>query len=227
MKKIVMVLAIFALAIVPAGSVFAVSGSDSTKEVETEKTETKSTEVENETENETEPHVQELTSEQKAKAEAAKKAAEARSEQAKKDAEARRITVKKDRCEESKGKLTEAVPHLAQGVTSVKKALDEKYQKVQDIYSSGKLTVSNYETLNTNVNSAKAAAEASIANIDPASVTIDCANGALGTQLDSYRSTVKEARTSLKQYHTALVVLIEGLTSAADATTTEGTTNAQ
>jgi len=237
MKKILVVLAVFALAAVPTGAAFAISGRDGSSE--TKEAESKTTESENEIKNETESRDQELTPAQEvqrevvkkraeALREAAKKEAEVRSEHAKQAAEERHAIVKKDRCVERKNKLTEALPRLSQGATSVKKTLDDKYQRVQDIHASNKLTAANYDTLKANVDAAKLAAETSIGMVTPSSVTIDCENGSLGTQLDSYRSTVRVARDSLKKYHAALVELIRALTSAEDASsTTEGATDVQ
>lgn len=47
-------------------------------------------------------------------------------------------------------------------------------------------------------------------------MTVDCAAQGLGTQLDSYRSTVKATRDSLKEYHKALVDLVSAMNASGD-----------
>ena len=157
------------------------------------------------------------------KAAAAKEAAKARVLQAKADAQARKLTLAADRCEARKEKLTAVVPKLGKGVTSVKASLDKNYDRIVAIHESGKLNTPDYDTLVAAVDNAKATAEGSISAIDPSSVTVDCSNKSLGTQLDSYRQVVKETRDDLKAYHKALVDLVSAMNASSNEGTEEST----
>ena len=156
-----------------------------------------------------------------------REAAKAKALQAKTEAQQRRLALTQQRCEAMKDRLTTTVPKLAQGITSVKSTLDKNYERIQAVHDKGTLNTPDYDTLDTAVQQAKAAAEGSIAAIDPSSVTVNCATNGLGAQLDGYRSTIKEARTSLKAYHTALVKLISAMNASSEKTTAtqETTTN--
>ena len=157
------------------------------------------------------------------KAAAAKEAAKARVLQAKADAQARKLTLAADRCEARKEKLTAVVPKLGKGVTSVKASLDKNYDRIVAVHESGKLNTPDYDTLVAAVDDAKATAEGSISAIDPSSVTVDCSNKSLGTQLDSYRQVVKETRDDLKAYHKALVDLVSAMNASSNEGTEEST----
>lgn len=152
----------------------------------------------------------------KTRVEEAREAAKARVESAREAAKERKIALKQDRCEAQKDKLTERLPRLSQSVTSVKKVLDAKYEKVIAINKSGKLTVSNFDELDAEIKVKQQSAQTAVDNIDPATFAIDCNNNDLGVQLDSYRATVNEAKTALKGYRTALVNLVSALNASAD-----------
>ena len=153
----------------------------------------------------------------------AKEAAKERALQAKAEAQERKLTLAADRCEAMKEKLVAVVPRLGNGVTSVKTSLDKNYDRIVAVHESGKLDTPDYDTLVSAVDEAKTAAEASIALVDPSSITIDCDNKGLGTQLDDYRSVIKAARDDLKSYHKALVGLVSAMnaSSAKDEETTD------
>ena len=157
------------------------------------------------------------------KAAAAKEAAKARVLQAKADAQARKLTLAADRCEARKEKLTAVVPKLGKGITSVKASLDKNYDRIVAVHEGGKLNTPDYDTLFAAVDDAKATAEGSISAIDPSSVTVDCSNKSLGTQLDSYRQVVKETRDDLKAYHKALVDLVSAMNASSNEGTEEST----
>lgn len=142
-------------------------------------------------------------------------------------AENRKIALKQDVCQAHQEQLTERLPALSQSVNSIKKTLDSKYAQVTAIYTSGKLSVSNYADLDAQVKVAQAAANTAIANIDSSTVTIDCNNNDLGTQLDSFRATITVARSALNDYRTALVNLVSALSAAADKVEQSTTGEAQ
>lgn len=146
----------------------------------------------------------------------AKENARERSTKAKEEAKQRKLEVSEKKCESMKGRIAEVVPKMQKGVTQVKSNLDKKYDRIKAIHDKGTLQTAEYDTLAAKVEEAKAQAETAISLIDPSTVTVDCAVKGLGTQLDSYRATVKEARTSLKVYRTALVNLVSAMHASAD-----------
>ena len=173
----------------------------------------------------TEPVSEVTTMTARERAVAAKEAAKARVEQVKADAQERKLTLATERCEARKDKLTTIIPKLGKGITSVKASLDKNYNRIVAVHNSGKLDAPDYDALILAVDEAKAAAESSIELVDPSTVTIDCANGELGTQLDGYRSVVKEARTDLKSYHKALVALVSSMNASSNSGDSEETTD--
>lgn len=162
--------------------------------------------------------VPETTTQRKAEAKQrvaeAKEEAKAKSLEAKARAEQRKTVLAASKCEARKERLKANVPKLSQGVTSVKKTLDKNYDRIKAVHDSGKLTSADYDELLAVVDEEKARAETAMSLIDPTPVNIDCAAATLGTQLDSYRATVKEARTSLKSYHRALVDLVSSMNAS-------------
>lgn len=152
---------------------------------------------------------------------AARDEAKVRSFEAKQAAQARRLTIAADKCSAMKDRLAAVVPRLGQNLTSVKSTLDKSYDRIKAAHDKGTLTVSNYNMLVVAVDAAKAAAETSMNLVDPSSVTVDCAAHGLGTQLDSYRSTIREARTALKEYRQKLVDLISAMSASSDTTKKE------
>lgn len=172
--------------------------------------------VQNVVESETNKDTERMSQATQERAEQAKEAAKLKVEQAKEAAQERKIALKQDRCEARKEKLSEKLPQLSKGVESVKAALDAKLAKVQSIKESGKLNADNYDDLLAKVITAKGAAEGAISAISTPTATIDCNNNTLGVQLDTFRTTVNEAKAALKDYRTALVNVISALNAAAD-----------
>lgn len=180
-------------------------------------------------ESETETESEHRSGDMSVRIKEAKEHAKERSTKAKTEAEGRKLEVSQKKCENMKDRITTVVPKMQKGVTQVKANLDKKFDRVKAIHEKGTLQTPDYDALATKVEEAKAQAETAISMIDPSSVTVDCAAKGLGTQLDSYRATVKEARTSLKAYRTALVNLVSAMHASADkqeATKPEETKNA-
>ena len=148
--------------------------------------------------------------------EQAKEAAKVKAEQAKEAAKARQLALKQDRCEAHKTKLTERLPQLSQNVTTIKKVLDEKYAKVTAIYKSGKLSTANYDELDAVIKEKQEVAATAISELDPVATTIDCNDNGLGVVLDSFRASLCEVKTALKDYRIALVDMVSALNAAAD-----------
>lgn len=167
-----------------------------------------------------------LTQEQKRQqVTTAKQEAKQKVEQAKAEAQNRKLQLSAQKCTSYKDRVAAVVPKLSNGLTTVKSRLDTHYQKVQDIYAKNVLTVNNYDQLKADVDAAKAAAETAIETIDHKSVVADCENRDLGTQLNSYRSTIKAAREKVKAYHHSLVTLVSAMKSANEKTDTADAAN--
>lgn len=152
----------------------------------------------------------------------AREEAKARKLEIQQDVKEKRAQIKMDVCERRQEHLSKMRPHLAQGATSVKKAIDKVYDRVVGFYESGQLTVENYEELVANIEAAKAAAEEAQAAVASYTFEIDCENPKLGEQLDGYRMVVKEAKNSLKEYRKALVELIKSMRAAAAVENSSG-----
>ena len=217
MKKQLTVLALIALsmALIPV-TAHAVTETTDQEEVETTSRERERAEDQTREREDAEESLRERIAN-------AKEAAKERALQAKAEAQERKLTLAADRCEAMKEKLVAVVPRLGNGVTSVKTSLDKNYDRIVAVHESGKLDTPDYDTLVSAVDEAKTAAEASMALVDPSSITIDCDNKGLGTQLDDYRSVIKAARDDLKSYHKALVDLVSAMnaSSAKDEETTD------
>lgn len=150
----------------------------------------------------------------------AKADAKSRSLAAKENAAMRRLTVTKQRCETMKTRLDQTIPKLSDNITTLKQTLDKHYLHIKSLHDDGKLTTDRYDELVVAAQLAKVKSEVAIELIDPSSISVDCNDVSLGTRLDSYRLTIAEVRTYLKDYHTSLVSLISDMN--ASSTTASG-----
>lgn len=148
------------------------------------------------------------------KAQEAKMKAEERVAEIKKKVAERKAEVNAEKCEAREARIQAKLPKLAKNATTLKTVIDRMYTRVQGFYAKGQLTVANYAELKTAVDTAKADAEEAIEAIDSFEFTFDCDTAGVGTQLDSYRTVVGEAKTALKEYRTKLVDLISAMKSA-------------
>lgn len=131
--------------------------------------------------------------------------------------EERRAQVLQDVCERRQEQLNARVPQLANQSTRLLGAMDNIYERVQEFYESGQLTVDEYEALNTSVSDAQMNAEASVQVVTSYEFMLDCDNPSVGDQLYGFREAVTEAREELKTYRAELVGLISSLRAAAAA----------
>jgi hypothetical protein len=161
------------------------------------------------------PDIAEIRERAKARAEEARTSAEERKAEILQRTEERKAEVKADVCERRQLVLERIMPRLSQGATSVKSSIDTIYTRVAGFYESGQLTVENYDELVSEIEVAKANAEAAITAIDGQSFTLDCENPSAGQQLDGFRMAVREAKDSLKEYRKTVVELISSMRSAA------------
>lgn len=161
------------------------------------------------------PDVSARREQAQARATEARAKAQERVVQIKQEVEDRKTTIQQEVCERRQEKLAAVMPRLATGATSTKNALDTMYARVQGFYADGQLTVANYDELNANVAAAKADAETVLAAVETYEFELDCENPNVGEQLDGFRSSVTEARESLKAYRTQLVALISAMRAEA------------
>lgn len=150
-------------------------------------------------------------------------AASERAAAIKNSAEAKSLQIRQEVCEQKRTRLQSLTQTMYQGAESVKKNLDTMYDRVVSFYDSGKLTVSNYNELIQNIETAKADAEqaANVLQLRENS-EIDCADAKTASRIEGDRLAGEATRTALKEYRTQLVNLVSALKSAA---ATEDTTN--
>lgn len=158
------------------------------------------------------------------KAEQRQAEAEVKVTEAREAAEERRLEVKAEVCERRQERLTQMLPRLSTGATTVLERIDTVFDRVQGFYEDGQLTVADYDTKVEAIVSAQATASTLVSALSESVPTIDCENMQLGVQLDTYRSATKDAREALKAYRAALVDLISALKAAAADQTSDNTT---
>jgi hypothetical protein len=159
----------------------------------------------------------EKLAEARARAEERKLTAQERVEEIKQQVEERRVTINQEACERRQQQLQAAIPRLSTGAEVVKEKIDNLYARVLGFYESGKLTVTDFDDLNTNISNAKAGAEASLEAVTSFEFELDCDNPNVGEQLDGFRSSIRMTRESLKDYRNELVALISSMRAAAEA----------
>lgn len=152
--------------------------------------------------------------------ETAKANAKERAETLKNEAKARKAELRKDVCELRQAKLATMPSRVTKNATVLQTVLDRKYTRVQEFYASNNLSITNYENLKQNVDTAQASAQAAVSTLDEFNITIDCENPGIGQQLDGLRSATNDAKTKLKAYRKALVDLITAISSAIDVSAT-------
>lgn len=127
----------------------------------------------------------------------------------------RQAQVRQDVCERREDQMGEMIPRLSNQSSRIVGAIDGVHDRVQGFYESGQLTMNDYEAYNEAVEAARADAHASVEVVASYEFEFDCDNPSVGDQLFGFRETVAEARDSLKQYRSELVVLISSLRAEA------------
>lgn len=104
------------------------------------------------------------------------------------------------------------------------------YNKVLAYQAQKNLTVSNYATLKTNVDTAQATAQAAVTTLGSTNVQVDCTAQDPAASLAVLKTAVSTARQDLQAYRTAIKNLIvamlkaQGSTTSASTSTTTSTT---
>lgn len=129
--------------------------------------------------------------------------------------EERKAEIQQQVCERRESNLQRVIPRLSTSAVTLVDRIDVMYDRVVGFYESGQLTVSNYDELKENVDTAQADAHAAVEALDEFEFEIDCENPNVGEQLDSFRTAVQDAREPIKEYRDALVELISSLRAEA------------
>lgn len=142
--------------------------------------------------------------------EARERAAE-RKQEIKNEIDDKKSRLKVEVCERKKLKLSQDIPKIKQGALSVKKSIDNMYEKVLAFYETSRLTVSNYSELVGQTETAKIDSEAALMTLESYDFNIDCNEPELVNQLAAFKLAVGDARQSLFDYRQALVDLISAM----------------
>lgn len=145
--------------------------------------------------------------------------AQQRTEQIRQDAQTRGLSVREDVCERRAERMQENIPRLARSSAQLLEVMDRMYERVQEFYASGQLTVDDYEELSESVEIAQADAQTSVEVVGNFVFEFDCDSPGLGQQLEGFRQAVRGAREELKVYRTELVALISALRAEAAEST--------
>jgi hypothetical protein len=152
-----------------------------------------------------------------ARAEEAKLNAQERVRAIKEKVTARKAELREGVCQRRQEKLDNAIDRLHTRTGRLKTVIDTMYARVKGFYESGQLTVENYAELTATIDTASADADAAVSAVESFTITVDCENNNLGSQLDGFRTAVSETRTALKDYRKALVDLISAMNNSAKA----------
>lgn len=126
-------------------------------------------------------------------------------------------------CEARKTSLTNRMANAVTQANKHKEVFDKIYTKVQDFYTTKKLSVADYDTLKANVDKAQSDAAASIAALKSLDVSVDCTSPNVATTVSTFQQAVKSTRDSLKAYRSSITDLIKALKGA--STSTDSTTD--
>lgn len=163
--------------------------------------------------------------EHRGRAAEARNSAEERVQSIRQNIEERRARIAQEVCERRSERLQAVIPRLSTSSTTLQTTMDKMYERVQDFYDNGQLTVDNYEELNANVLSAQAESAAAVEAVRTFEFELDCEEAGVGQQLDGFREAVGQARDELKSYRAALVAFISALRAeAAEDNAQNGTT---
>ena len=117
-------------------------------------------------------------------------------------------------CEARKANLTKRMSNAVSQAERHKAVFDKIYTKVQNFYTDKKLNVSDYDSLKAKVDTAQAAAAASIEALKATDVSVDCTSSTVAQSVSTFQTAVGDTRDSLKAYRSALTDLIKSLKGA-------------
>jgi len=149
------------------------------------------------------------------KAQEARRSAKERIAEIKENNQQRRAELKLEVCQRRQERIQSAITRISDRSSRLKSVIDRMFVRVQGFYAEGQLTVENYEELETNVETAQAEAEASIATLESYVFTLNCEDPKTAGQLADFKEAVNETKTALKDYRKTLVELISSMRAAA------------
>lgn len=226
----VIAISAFAIPVLIVAPAYARQGSDDDS-VSTSTTSTVSTNSEGEDDSEvevehiTQTEVKNRVEAFRLKAQEQVKMLEAKKEDAKKRTEEERTKS----CEARSAELTKKLNKKVADATKHKAVFDKIYTRVTDFYKTKNLNVAGYDAMVTKVDSAQAAADASIATLKGFDTTVDCTQvDSVATKVAAFQAGLKDTRDALKAYRTAikdLIVAVKGNIPAENTSTTTTTNN--
>lgn len=114
-------------------------------------------------------------------------------------------------CERRVAKLQSAMTRLEARSTKLLGVIDSFYTKVTGFYSSGQLTVSNYDELLDNVDTARATATDEVAVLGALNEDIDCTDPEVTIDVATFKESAVSTKEVLKAYRKTLVELISSM----------------
>lgn len=122
---------------------------------------------------------------------------------------------RKAACERRASKLDKHTNRLALRSDRHADVMDRFFERVQEFYDKGQLTVSNYDELEAAAVEAQEKARAEVDTLEGLKVEVDCNDPDVAATVIAFRTSTESARESLKDYRRALVELISSMRAAA------------
>lgn len=161
------------------------------------------------------------------RAEAAKEKVESQTETEKEDDSARQEAFQKS-CEDRVENYKQRMETVITAVQKRAESIDTLVQRIQQFVSEKNLTVGNYTTLLTAIDTQKTLAKTIAVSAKENASGFDCSSSTSAKEsLTSFSDVVKQEVDAIKAYKSAVLDLISAVKAAAGVTTTEGTNNAQ
>lgn len=118
-------------------------------------------------------------------------------------------------CERRVEKLEKSMERITTQATRLLGVMDSFHEKVEGFYDKGQLTVSNYDELSANVDSARDAATTEIEALEELNEEIDCTDPEVVVNVSAFKGSANAAKEALREYRKSLVELISSMRSAA------------
>jgi hypothetical protein len=132
--------------------------------------------------------------------------------------EARKTEAKQKSCEAREANLNKKVKNFGAAAQRHLDRLDKTYAKLKAYQEEHKLNADQYEALVAVADAKQEAAKAAVEALKTVAVDIDCTSSDPAESVATVKAAVKNARTALQQYHTAVKdVLVELMTSKSDS----------
>jgi hypothetical protein len=154
---------------------------------------------------------QERVEERQAKAQARIEARQARLE----EREAVRQERRQAACERRLERINAVMDNLSRQASNHLIVFNRFYDRVQEFYDSGQLTVSNYGELKAAADASKDAAALEIEALVQLDVEVDCTDPEVAVKVGAFKDSAEAARDALKTYRKSLVELISSMRAEA------------